>query len=118
MILVPELGLRGNKKLQAMLEPFLREHSYLSAAQIARRWIASQEFWAPGSWLKGLLSRPDRVEVMTRAVALLISHEEQVRSRRLGHRHGRQGFRPGHASRLRGGALPPAGARQGVRASR
>lgn len=118
LILVPELGLRGNKKLQSMLVPFLHEHSYLSAVQIARRWLAAQEFWAPGHWLEGLLSRADRVEVVTRAIALLICHEEGLRAKRLRHRHGREGFRLGHTGRLRGGALPPASARAGARASR
>ncbi len=118
LILVPELGLRGNRKLQAILVPYLHEHAYMSAAEVARRWVADQDFWSPDNWLQGLLSRADRVEVVTRAIALLICDEEQARGRRSRGRHGRQGFRIGHLGRLRGGAAPPVAARAAGRAFR
>ena len=118
LILVPELGLRGNKRLQSMLVPYMHEHAYLSASQIARRWVADQEFWAPGTWLEGLMARADRAEVITRAIALLICHEEEARFRRQ-RRHGRPGlFRIGHLGRMRGGAHGAAFARGGGRAFR
>ncbi len=104
--LVPELGLRGNKRLQALLQPYLRDFAHMPCRDIARKWIADQEFWAPRPWLQDLLSRPDRLELITRALALLICEEEGIRARRYRGRHGQERARPGHAGRLRRAAVP------------
>jgi hypothetical protein len=107
VILVPDLGLRGNKRLHAMLGKYLQAHTHLAVAEVARRWIADQEFWAPKGWAKELLARPDRVEVVTQAVARLICEEEGIRARRSRSRHRHHPFRLGaHAGKVSHAPIP------------
>jgi hypothetical protein len=111
-LLVADLDQRANRRLADSLSRYLRELAHLSAADVARRWIVDQEFWAPRRWLQGLLGRPDREQLVTRAVARLIVLDEQERLRR---QHGRRDrFRLGRAGRPR----PSSGFFNGVRACR
>lgn len=96
---LPQVSPRVSRRLTGLLKPYLRDYSFLSAAELALRWVEDQTFWAPSTWLDGLLLRGDRVQLVTRAVAILMHDEEQERvSRRpqVERRHasrGRQGHR-------------------------
>ncbi|MBM3266815.1 MAG: hypothetical protein FJZ01_04120 [Candidatus Sericytochromatia bacterium] len=99
--LVPDLGVRGNKRLAALLLPYLRDYGHLSCRDIARRWLNDQEFWAPRPWLRDLLTRVDRLDRVTHALAVLICAEERHKAMRGRARQGAERSRLGHTGRLR-----------------
>lgn len=76
---LPQVSPRVSRRLTGLLKPYLRDYPFLSAAELALRWVEDQTFWAPGTWLEGLLLRRDRVQLVTRAVAILMHDEERDR---------------------------------------